>query len=79
MAEGPPPFAGDVKLMPHDRYTIRQNAVGRCSVIDIFTDEPAAFEHLHLINLLPHEAADLIEILNDVDRLKRRLWSMADD
>ena len=65
--------------MPYDRYTIRQNTVGRCSIIDIFTDEPAAFERLHLINLLPHEAADLIEILNDVVRLKRRLWSMADD
>ena len=46
--------------MPHDRYTIRQNAVGRCSIIDIFTDEPAEFERLHLINLLPHEAADLL-------------------
>ncbi|MCC4298143.1 hypothetical protein [Aurantimonas coralicida] len=64
--------------MPHDCYTIRQNTVSRC-IIDIFTDEPAAFEGLHLINLLPHEAADLLEILNDVDRLKRRLWSMADD
>jgi len=53
LAEGPPPFAGDLILMPHDRYTIRQNAVGRCS-------------------LLPQEAADLLEILNDVDRLKRR-------
>ena len=79
MAKGPSPFAGDLNLMPHERYTIRHNAVGRCSIIDIFTDEPAAFEHLHLINLLPHEAADLIEILNDVDRLKRRLWLMADD
>ena len=65
--------------MAHDRYTIRQNAVGRCCIIDIFTDEPTAFEHIHLINLLPQEAADLLEILNDVDRLKRRLWAMADD
>ena len=65
--------------MPYDRYTVRQNAVGRCSIIDVFTDEPTAFENFHLINLLPYEAADLLEILNDVDRLKRRLWSMADD
>ncbi|MDE0923317.1 MAG: hypothetical protein OSA96_09995 [Aurantimonas coralicida] len=65
--------------MCYDRYTVRCNAVGRRSIIDIFTNEPAAFERLHLINLLPHEAADLLEILNDVDRLKRRLWSMADD
>lgn len=65
--------------MPHDRYTIRWNAVGRCSIIDIFTDEAATIGRFHMVNLLPGEAADMAEVLNDADRLKRRRWSMADD
>jgi hypothetical protein len=63
--------------MRHDRYIIRPNPVGRSSIIDIFTDEPATIGRLHLINLHPDEAADMVKILNDLDSLERRVRSFA--
>ena len=65
--------------MPHIRYSVRPNAVGLYSIIDIFTDDPVTIGRFQCINMHADEAADMLEILNDVDLLKRCLWSMADD
>ena len=68
-----------VFAMLRDRYAIRRNAIGRFSIIDIFTDEPVTIGRFHMINLDPGEAADMAEVLNDADRLKRRLSGMTDN
>mgnify|MGYP003131713944 FL=1 len=60
------------------RYKLSQNRVGRCSIIDVFTNEPAIFGHIHLINLHPGEATDIVDVLNDLDRLERRVSSIAE-
>lgn len=62
----------------HSRYKLRKNRVGRCSIIDVFTNKPAIIGHIHLINLHPDEATDILDVLNDLDRLERRLSSIAE-
>lgn len=57
--------------MAIDRYIRREEKDGTWSVVDVLADIPAAINGVPLIRLHPEEVADLLELLNAMDRNKK--------
>ena len=60
--------------MAHDRYILRKDNDVTWSIIDVFLGLPVRVGRTVLFDLRLEEAAELIEALNRVDRLKRAYW-----
>jgi len=57
--------------MPDDRYTMREEDDGTWSVVDFLINIPVALNNVRLVGLEMHEADDLVEHMNAIERKRR--------